>query len=98
MGLMREPAKVNRRGRKQPTWEELLDVAVPAEPKAADVTPARVAQQASATTTPGETVRLAQVVAMAHERARRALRPRGGDAASDPREAADLRRVAEPAE
>jgi|GEM_PF-500762 len=32
MGLVREPAKVNRHGRKPPTWDELLDTATPAVP------------------------------------------------------------------
>jgi len=93
LGLVRQPAKVNRHGRKPPTWDELLHAAAPAPSPVAQVAVPSAAQADAS----GET--LARGVAFAQKIAAREVRLRARAAhAARASLAADARRRATAAE
>jgi glycosyltransferase involved in cell wall biosynthesis len=99
MGLLREPATVNRHGRKPPTWDELLDVQTPAPAAAQPAAAAPVDREGSVASAAPNGERRARVVAVAPKRAERELRLRAQAAANDVTAAVEPgRRLAEPAE
>jgi glycosyltransferase involved in cell wall biosynthesis len=73
LGLIRQPATVNRHGRKPPTWDELLDTATPAVP-AVKTTSERVLRNVEAT--PAVAEQIATSIAAAQKVAAREVRLR----------------------
>lgn len=97
LGLVRQPAKVNRHGRKPPTWDELLHAAAPAPSAHAQVAAEIAAPPGPSADAGGEA--LARGVAFAQKIAAREVRLRARAAhAARASLATDARRRATAAE